>query len=140
MPRLRVPRPASLLAAALVVACGTTPTDVCACLRTDPHTLVYGRVTDAAGAAVANAIVRVETGPATCQALQVYGDARTDAAGEYRTFIFRAGAQADFCVRLVAREIVGDALRLSPAQQFGVTVPETFPADSVRRDMVIPAS
>ena len=140
MPRIRVPRPFAALTIVAAVACGTTPTDVCACLRESPHTVVYGRVTNAAGAAVADAFVRVETGPATCHGLQVYGDARTDAAGEYRTFIYRTGAQADVCVRLVAREIVEDRLRLSPAQQFGVTVPESFPADSVRRDIVIPAS
>lgn len=140
MPTLRVPRPFAAVAFAAAVACTATPTGVCACLVESPHTLVYGRVTDAAGAAVANAFVRVETGPATCQGLQVRGDARTNDAGEYSTYIYRIGAQADFCVRLVARELTGTGQRLSQAQQFGVTVPGSFPADSVRRDIVIPAS
>ena len=140
MPRLRIPRPFAVLTAAAAVACSTTPTDVCACLRVPPHTVVYGRVTDAAGAPVPGALVRLETGPAGCQALRVEGDAQADAAGEYSTMVLRAGAQGEACVRLVAREHAPDGPRFSAPQQFTLTVPRALPADSVRRDIVIPAS
>ena len=140
MPRLRIPRPFAAITFATVVACTTTPTDVCACLRARPHTVVYGRVTDAAGAAVQGAIVRVETGAATCQALEVQADVQANAAGEYRAFVDALATPGDLCVRLVARDQAPSGVRYSAPQQFTTAMPTGFPADSVRRDIVIPAS
>jgi hypothetical protein len=140
MPRLRVPRPFAAITFAAVVACTASPTNVCACLTESPHTVIYGRVTDAAGAPVTNAAVRVEIGPFSCQGLEVRGDAQTNSAGEYFTMLYQLGAQNNLCVRLVARDFAPSGPRYSAPQQFTVSVPDAFPADSLRVDHVIPTS
>jgi hypothetical protein len=139
MPRPR-PRPLAAIAAAAVVACTATPTNVCACLQVRPHNVVYGRVTDAAGAVLTDAVVRVEAGPGTCRWLEVESDAHVDATGEYRAMVARRGLHGDVCVRLVAWDLTPNGPRFSPAQQFTMIVPVALPPDSVRRDIVVPAS
>lgn len=136
MPRLRIPRPFAAIAAAAVVACTSTPTSVCACLQVRPHNVVYGRVTDAAGAPLPDAVVRVEAGTAPCGVLQLESDAYTDAAGEYRAMVTRKGPYGDVCVRLVAWDLAPGGVRFSQPQQFTMLVPVALPPDSVRRDIV----
>jgi hypothetical protein len=140
MPRLRIPRSFAAIAAAAVVACTTTPTNVCACLQIRPHNVVHGRVTDAAGAPLPNAVVRVEAGPAPCGVLRLESDAYVDAAGEYSAMVARKGPSGDVCVRLVVWDLAPGGVRFSQPQQFTMLVPVALPPDSVRRDIVLAGS
>lgn len=137
MPRLRILRAFAVVA--FVAACNAlNPTDTCACSRVPPHTLVYGRVTDPAGAAVPAATVRVEAGPASCQAFGLTGEVQTDAAGTYRIGVTGDNPNLDQCVRLSARPPAGSALRSSDTLQFTIAAVR-LPPDSVRRDVALRA-
>lgn len=137
MLRIPIRRPFPAIAFAAVVAC-TTPTGLCGCLSMPPHTIVYGRVADAAGRAAPGAYVRVERGPASCQPLDGGYEVQADAFGAYRVMADAPGTQGRMCVRLVARVMDPDGPRYSEPVQFTLALPHADPPDSVRHDLVFP--
>jgi hypothetical protein len=136
---LRIPRPFAVAALLAGVACSVNPVDLCGCSLPGPHAIVYGQVTDPAGARVAGAGVQVEVGGPGCQGLERVLETPTDAAGRYRTGVTPTGSAAEMCVRLSARPPTGSSLRDSDPVQLILPTPTTLPADSVRRDLVLRA-
>jgi hypothetical protein len=139
MPRIRIPRPFAAVALLAGVACSVNPVDLCSCTLPTPYTIVYGLVTDPAGAPVAGAGVQVEVGGPGCQAMERGPETPTDAAARYRTGVTPTGSAAGMCVRLSARPPAGSPLRGSDTVQLTLPTPTTLPADSVRRDLVLRA-
>jgi hypothetical protein len=141
MPRVRRPRRLSLLAVSAAVACTSGPTDLCGCSIPLPSALLYGRVTDAAGAPVHDARVMAEAGgPGCAPPLETLGEARTAADGSYRavlTVYVRVPRPGD-CLRASATPPAGSALRGSDSVAFATRFGH-HPLDSARVDLVLRA-
>ena len=97
--------------------------------------LIYGAVTNSAGAAVVGVSVRVYATFQTCDAAHAF-DAVTvasDAAGAYRVQVKSPG-QHPPCVRVEVDSTVATA----PPVQFKLTADASLPYDSVRVDIRLP--
>jgi hypothetical protein len=139
MPRIRIPRPAFLLAAALVVACTTEPTGLCACDPAPFEAIVYGRVTLPDGAPAAFAVVQGQIGPAGCPPWADTWQANTGAAGSYRLSVYSYGSPPDRCQHVFAFPTAGSGLRGSDTLPFTVQFRGGSQRDSVRVDLVLRA-
>jgi hypothetical protein len=135
----RIPRPFAAVALLAGVACSINPVDLCGCSLPGPYTILYGQVTDPAGALVPGAEVMVDVGDPGCQALVRGSQASADAAGQYRTGVTAIGSAPEMCIRLFALPPAGSTLRGSDTVQLILPRPTTLPADSVRRDLVLRA-
>jgi hypothetical protein len=135
-----------LLALGLVLAC-STPTDLCGCPPALGIGTVFGTVTNATGAAVTDAEVRVEARLFGCAATQpsYLVDSpvtRTDAVGRYRYEMRAASPSDSACIRVVARRIgaaagdsaVASAVRMRLVPSYG---PRARP-DSVLLNLRLP--
>jgi hypothetical protein len=126
------------LALVLVVSCGDP---VCGCLSA-ARAVVYGRVTDPAGAGVAGALVATQQSSVACDpaGMEETGFARTTADGRYRLQM-RTGAPPlpDGCLRAFADPPAQSTLRGSDTVPFTVEMDYAGPMDSVRVDLVLRA-
>ncbi|HLM67886.1 MAG TPA: carboxypeptidase-like regulatory domain-containing protein [Longimicrobium sp.] len=137
---MRLPRfVGALLAMVLVVSC-TNP--VCGCL-TQPTAVLYGRVTDPAGAGVAGAEVLAEQAFGPCGSATpdrgVVGYGRTGADGRYRLVMDGGTSGLDDCQRAYARRPPQSRLRDSDTVAFSVRFRHEPPMDSARVDLVMRA-
>jgi hypothetical protein len=135
----RIPRPVAAVALLLGVACSVNPVDLCGCSIPAPFTIIYGQVTDPAGALVAGATVQLDAGAPGCQSLAPVGQVTTDAAGRYREGVMKTVSDARMCVQLFALPPAGSPLRGSDTVDINIASPMTLPPDSVRRDLVLRA-
>lgn len=138
MPRL--PRFAgALLALVLVVSCDNP---VCGCL-TPSTAVLYGRVTDPAGAGVAGAQVLAELGQGSCGSAGpghvAAGFARTGADGRYRFVMRTIASRPEDCKRAYAQRPPRSSLRDSDTVAFSVRFDAEPPMDSARVDLVLRA-
>lgn len=141
MPRVPRPRPFLLLAIATLVACTSGPTDLCGCSVAPDAAVLYGRVTDAAGAPVQAARIVAQHGaPGCAQPLETLGEVTTGADGGYRAMLFVHSRQPGTgdCLRAVATPPVGTALRADTVP-FAARFGRGNPLDSVRVDLVLRA-
>lgn len=140
MPRLpRVPRHlAGVLAMLLVVSCDNP---MCGCPPSRDAAILYGRVTNAAGAPVANATVGAEYSFAGCaEPREPMGETRTAADGRYRLPIFTSfQARPGDCLRAFALPPAQDGLRGSDTVAFAVRFAVDVAEDSARVDLVLRA-
>lgn len=142
MPRIRPSRRILLLTAALAVACTSDPVTLCGCSPPPDVAILYGRVTDAAGGPVQDALVVAERGLPGCSTIQEkMGEVRTSADGSYRTpVIAHMGLpRAGDCIRAFAAPPAGSTLHASDTVAFAVRFATTEPLDSVRVDLVLRA-
>lgn len=141
MPRIPSRRTFSLLTVVLAVACTGGPTDLCGCSQVPPHAVLYGRVTDPAGAPVQNALVTAENGPAGCAEPLEKSQMRTAADGSYRAMVFAydRGPGPIGCIRAFATPPEEIALRGSDTIPFAVRFDTGMPRDSARVDLVLRA-
>ncbi|HEX2207048.1 MAG TPA: carboxypeptidase-like regulatory domain-containing protein [Longimicrobium sp.] len=137
MRRIRIPRfVAPALGLVLVVSCENP---MCGCTPARDEAVLYGRVTDAAGNPVSNALVRAEEGPAECsQFVHESGWATANAAGHYRAEIYTIGGSVE-CLRAFALPPAGSTLRGSDTVAFQVRFAPRTPVDSARVDLVLRA-
>jgi hypothetical protein len=138
--RIRVPLPfAASLAVLLTVSC-SNPGFVCGCSPARDVAVVYGTVTDPAGAAVAGAPIVAERGAPGCVApLREIGEPTVSRAdGSYRVLVFD-GASPGECLRASATPPAGSALAASEAVPFAVHFAPNTPTDSARVDLVLRA-
>lgn len=139
---IRIPRPLTLLAVTVVVACTSGPTIVCGCSPPPDEAVVYGRVTLPGGGAAAGAAVRVEIGPAGCQPFADRMEAVANGGGGYRTSVYKPGGYGygpDACQRVFALPPAGSALRGSDTVPLVVQFRAAPPLDSVRVDLALRA-
>ena len=140
MPRLmRAPRLLILsLALILVVSCENP---VCGCI-TPSRAVVYGRVTNPAGAGVAGAVVHTELGFPACEPemIREIDSARTEADGRYRLQLRTLESPGpEGCLRAYADPPAQGALRGSDTVPFAVALRYEGRMDSVRVDLVLRA-
>lgn len=140
MPRFRIPR--TLLPALglmLFVSC-VNPYETCACSPPPDEAIIYGRVTDPAGAAVGGSLVRVEVGTPECVGSAQGMEATTGADGRYRILAYSFGGPEPRCQHVFARPPAGSTMRGSDSASFSVRFRhrEARP-DSVRVDLVLRA-
>jgi hypothetical protein len=101
--------------------------------------LVYGFVTDSAGAPLAGISVTLEMRSTNgCGAIQDQTGAVTDAAGRYAAWLGRWGDPFDACVRVRANPAPGAAVRGDSSTHNPVRF--GFPDDSTRIDLSLPPS
>lgn len=133
----RIPRSLSAaLALLLIVSCDNP---VCGCL-TPAQAVVYGRVTNPAGAGVSGAIVLAEQGRGTCEEdfFDVLGSVQTQADGRYHLLLRSAGPPPDdACLRAYARPPTTISLIGSDSVEFDMAFRYQAPLDSVRMDFVL---
>ena len=120
--------------AAIILAC--SPTDTCGCTYPPPQAIVYGEVTDPAGAPVSGAEVLVQLADPGCtQPTRVLGTGTTAAAGRYRIQAHVAPPpNVGECLRAVANPPHTSELASSNPVPFTVAF-RLSPLDSVRVDL-----
>lgn len=126
------------LALMLVVSCENP---VCGCL-TPSRAVVYGRVTNSAGAGVAGAVVHTELGFPACapELIEEIGSARTEPDGRYRLQLRTLGAlRPEGCLRAYADPPAQSTLRASDTVPFAVKLRYEGRMDSVRVNLVLRA-
>jgi hypothetical protein len=142
MPRVRVPRHlAGCLALMLLASCEST-TATCDCLPLRYQAVVYGRVTNAAGAPVQAARIVAELGaPGCAQALETVGEVLTGLDGTYRVPLFASSRQPrpGDCLRAFAAAPAGSTLRGSDTVSFAVGFGAEEVVDSTRVNLVLRA-
>lgn len=142
MSRLRIPRrPAGCLVLMLLVSCETT-TATCDCPPARFGAVIYGRVTDPAGAPVRGARIAAEYGAPGCtQPLETLGEVLTSPDGTYRTLLLGSTRQPrpGDCLRAFAAPPAGSTLRGSDTVAFAVDFGMNEVADSARVDLVLRA-
>lgn len=140
MPRIRVPRHlAGCLAVMLLASCEST-TATCDCLPLRYQGVVYGRVTDAAGAPVQSARIVAELGaPGCAQALETVGEVLTSPDGTYRTLLVASSRQPrpGDCLRAFAAPPAGRTLRGSDTVSFALGFGVDEVVDSARVNLVL---
>lgn len=142
MLRIPRPRPLLLLAVATLVACTSGPTDLCGCSIPPDGAVLYGRVTNAAGAPVQAARVVAEHGaPGCAQPLETLGEVFTSPDGTYRTMLYVNGEppRPGDCLRAFATPPAGSGLRGSDTVPFAARFGRGSALDSVRMDLVLRA-
>lgn len=131
-----------LLALALAGCTGDSPF-VCDCAAPADVAILYGRVTNAAGAPVAGATVRAEHATADCtDVVEEIGDVQSGSDGRYRARLElrRDDPGEESCLRAFATPSASQTtLRTSDTLTFEVELNRTEPFDSVRVDLVLRA-
>jgi hypothetical protein len=141
MPRIPRPRPLLLLAVATLVACTSGPTDLCGCSLPPDAAVLYGRVTDAAGAPVQAARIVAQHGaPGCAQPLETLGEVSTGPDGGYRTLlvVYSRQPRPGDCLRALAAPPAGSPLRADTVP-FAAGFGRGSPLDSARVDLVLRA-
>jgi hypothetical protein len=113
----------------------------CDCLPTPGTALVYGRVTDAAGTAVAGTTVHAfsRAAPGCVPSGRDFGTLRTRANGTFRMGLTHDFAQDGICVLVYARPPQGTAgLSASDTTLVVLAFRDAGLADSARVDLVLP--
>lgn len=139
--RVRVPRRlAGCLTVMLLASCEST-TATCDCPPLQYQAVVYGRVTDAAGAPVQGAGVSAQFGWNGCQNLELAGQAATGADGRYRAQILVSSRQPrpGDCLRAFAAPPAGSTLRGSDTVAFAVGFGVDELVDSAQVNLVLRA-
>jgi hypothetical protein len=143
MPRIRPSRRFGLLAAALAVACTSDPVTLCGCSPPSDTAILYGRVTNADGAPVQNAVVTAELRDPGCGPLdhERLGEVNTEADGTYRAYISanRRLPRPGDCLRAMAAPPAQSGLGASEPVAFSVIFTRREPFDSARVDLVLRA-
>ncbi|HEU0302009.1 MAG TPA: carboxypeptidase-like regulatory domain-containing protein [Longimicrobium sp.] len=139
MPLIRIPRTLSAaLGLMLFVSCAN-PYETCACSPPPDEAVVYGRVTDPAGAAVAGSLVRVEIGIPGCGSSPIM-EATTGADGRYRILAYSFGGPEPRCEHVFALPPAGSALLASDSLPVAVQFRSArAQPDSVRVDLMLRA-
>lgn len=141
MPRIRIPgHLAACLGVMLFVSCAT-PTGMCGCPPAQSAAVIYGRVTDVAGAPVQRARVTAQFGIESCEPHpETLGQATTGADGRYRAHLLTAmGPRPGNCLRAFATPPPSAALRGSDTVTFSVSWATERVVDSARVDLVLRA-
>jgi hypothetical protein len=140
MPAIRIPRHLGVaLGLMLFVSC-SNPQWVCGCDPVIPTAVLYGRVTDAAGAPVASASVTAEQVIPSCAGDRyALNDGLTGADGRYRMHVALGGDTSGRCLRAYASAPAGTAPRWSDTVPFTVRFTTEATLDSVRVDLVLRA-
>ncbi|HYW14276.1 MAG TPA: carboxypeptidase-like regulatory domain-containing protein [Longimicrobium sp.] len=141
MHRIRIPRRlAACLGVMLFVSCAD-PLGMCGCPPSLAEAVIYGRVTDAAGAPVKGARVRALLGASGCTAqLGVLGDGITAVDGRYRAHLATPSPPREGnCLRAYASPPAQGRLRGSDTVAFAVGFGTDRVADSTRVDLVLRA-
>ena len=142
MPIIR-PRVRFLLLALALAGCSGDSPFVCNCVGPAEVAILYGRVTDAAGAPAAGARVRAEaTFPGCTQMVEEIASVESGADGRYRTHlaVHLDSPDAERCLRTFATPSAAQTtLRTSDTVTFEVDLHRTAPFDSVRVDLVLRA-
>lgn len=139
MHRIRIPRPlAACLGVMLFVSCAD-PMGMCACPPSRSEAMIYGRVTDAAGAPVQGARVTALLGLSSCTvAVRALGDGVTAADGRYRAHLAApAPPGGGDCLRAYAAPPAQGTLRGSDTVAFAVEFGTDRVVDSTRVDLVL---
>lgn len=141
MPRIPIPRPlGACLGVMLFVSCAN-PAGTCACPPARSEAVIYGRVTDAAGAPVPGARVAALLGTAGCaESMGVIGEGTAIADGRYRAHIFALSQpRPGECLRAYASPPAQGAHRGSDTVAFAVRFGTDEVLDSARVDLVLRA-
>ncbi len=141
MNRIRIPRHlAACLGVMLFVSCAD-PMGMCGCPPALAEAVIYGRVTDAAGAPVRGARVSALLGIANCTAqLGVLGSGTTMADGRYRAHLVSPSQPREGdCLRAFAAPPAQGTLRGSDTVAFAVAFGTDRVTDSTRVDLVLRA-
>ena len=133
--------PTGSLALMLLVACEST-TATCDCPPLRYQAVIYGRVTNAAGAPVQSARIVAELGaPGCAQALETVGEVLTSLDGTYRTLLVASSRQPrpGDCLRAFAAAPAGSTLRGSDTVSFALGFGVDEVVDSARVNLVLRA-
>jgi hypothetical protein len=142
MPRPRVPRHLAVcLAGMLFVSCAD-PMGMCGCPPSRSEAVLYGRVTDAAGAPVQGARVSADLGHGGCggDMLELLAVEPTGADGRYRAHLYSVGQpRPGDCLRAWAAPSAAGTQRGSDTVPFAVRFGVDEVVDSARVDLVLRA-
>jgi hypothetical protein len=137
----RIPRHlAGCLGVMLFVSCSHS-TGLCDCPPARSAAVIYGRVTDAAGAPVQGAAVAAEFGYGGCGPhREIIGQASTGADGRYRAHLLVSlQPGTGDCLRAYAAPPAQSPLRGSDSVAFAVAFGTEEVVDSARVDLVLRA-
>lgn len=131
----------ALLAVAALVACTGDPVTLCGCTPAVDAAVLYGRVTDPAGAPAGDVLVVAERAAAGCgETIEAIGQVRTMADGSYRAVVHSfIGPRAGDCLRAYATPAPASPLAASDTVPFAVRLSTEAVLDSVRVDLVLRA-
>lgn len=141
MHRIRIPRHlAACLGVMLFVSCAD-PMGMCGCPPALSEAVIYGRVTDAAGAPVQGARVSALLDVANCSApMGVLGGGITTGDGRYRAHLAAPSPPREGdCLRAFAAPPAQSRLRGSDTVAFAVGFGTDRVTDSTRVDLVLRA-
>lgn len=144
IPQIHIRRPfAVALGVMLFVSC-TTPTGMCACSPKMAEAVVYGRVTDAAGAGVSGARVALEYHPDGCDPAVGWPmeGTVTGAGGRYRIHLRGGGGPGTgdcLLAHAAPPAAAASVLRASDTVHVDVDFAYDPPLDSAQVDLVLRA-
>jgi hypothetical protein len=139
MPRIR---PHVVLLAAALAACADGIVVQCDCVAPPALAVIYGRVTDPAGAPAPGARVRAEYALAGCeQVLEPVAEVQAGADGRYRAqlAVYFGDPAGPHCLRAFATPPAQSTLLGSDTVPFEVALHRMPPLDSVQVDLVLRA-
>jgi hypothetical protein len=141
MHRIRIPRHLAVcLGVMLFVSCAD-PVGMCGCPPARAETVIYGRVTDAAGAPVQGARVTAMLGTGGCAVQRgILGEGTTIADGRYRAHLVAPSQpQPGDCLRAYAMPPAQGTQRGSDTVPFVAGFGTDRVVDSTRVDLVLRA-
>lgn len=133
-------RKGSILALLVLLSC-SDPTGMCACPPATHDAVVFGRVSDAAGAAVRHARIQATIETAGCgqPGFRASEEAVAQLDGSYRLYLRTPyEPKPGSCLRIRALPASGDTISASEWKPFAVGFATNQVVDSVRVDLVLP--